>query len=107
MNIKPQKKLILIKKIALSILWLFLFLFVSTVLVNRLVLKNAWKPFHEILNYLNDFRLDKGTIPKKHKTNIKEFSLLNESVQKLLNTNVDVWKMGHLMAPSDKEGLYP
>ncbi|MFL1012132.1 sensor histidine kinase [Flavisericum labens] len=81
----------LIEKIVVSLLWLFLFLFVITVLVNRLVLKKTWKPFYKLLQYLDDFRLDKGTNQKIHKTNIKEFSLLNESVQKLLNTNVDIF----------------
>ncbi|MFG6686471.1 sensor histidine kinase [Mariniflexile sp. HNIBRBA6329] len=81
----------LIKKIITSLLWLFLFLFISGVLVNRFVLKNTWKPFYNLLEYLNEFRLDKNTFKELTKTNIKEFALLNESVQKLLNTNVDIF----------------
>ncbi|MCK0158301.1 HAMP domain-containing histidine kinase [Cellulophaga sp. F20128] len=77
----------LIKKIIISILWLFLFLFISGVLVNRFVLKNTWKPFYKLLEYLNDFRLDSSTTKELSKTNIKEFVLLNKSVQKLLLTN--------------------
>lgn len=81
----------LIKKIITSLLGLFLLLFLSTVLMNKFVLKNTWKPFYQLLNYLNDFRLDKSASQKLSKTNIKEFALLNESVQKLLNTNVDIF----------------
>ncbi|WP_308992187.1 HAMP domain-containing sensor histidine kinase [Mariniflexile litorale] len=81
----------LIKKIITSLLWLFLFLFISAVLVNRFVLKKTWKPFYKLLEYLNDFRLDKYNSQELSKTNIKEFTLLNESVQKLLNTNVDIF----------------
>lgn len=81
----------LIKKIITSLLWLFLFLFISGVLVNRFVLKNTWKPFYNLLDYLNEFRLDNNTSKELSKTNIKEFALLNESVQKLLNTNVAVF----------------
>ena len=81
----------LISKIILSLLWLFLFLFVSTLLVNNFVLKKTWKPFYQVLKYLNDFRLDKSTYRELSKTSIKEFSMLNESIQNLLKTNVDIF----------------
>jgi signal transduction histidine kinase len=81
----------LISKIIISLLWLFLFLFVSTLLVNNFVLKKTWKPFYEVLKYLNDFRLDKSTYRELSGTRIKEFSLLNESIQNLLKTNVDIY----------------
>ncbi|MFA9389717.1 MAG: sensor histidine kinase [Prolixibacteraceae bacterium] len=81
----------LVRKIVLSLLWLFLFLFVSTLLVNNFVLKKTWKPFYQVLQYLNDFRLDKSTYRKLAKTHIKEFSLLNESIQNLLETNEDIF----------------
>tara|TARA_R110000868_G_scaffold83515_4_gene235701 strand:- start:18742 stop:20016 length:1275 start_codon:yes stop_codon:yes gene_type:complete len=81
----------LIKKIITSLLWLFLFLFISGVLVNRFVLNKTWKPFYELLAYLNEFRLDNNTSKELAKTNIKEFSLLNNSVQKLLHTNAVIF----------------
>lgn len=81
----------LIQKIVFSISILFLFLFVSTIMVNKLALNKTWKPFYELLKYLNDFKLDKGKIRELSQTNIIEFTLLNESVQNLLKTNVDVF----------------
>ncbi|MFI1744054.1 sensor histidine kinase [Thalassobellus sediminis] len=81
----------LIKKIITSLLWLFLLLALSTFMVKKFVLKNTWKPFYQLLNYLNNFRLDKSNSQELSKTNIEEFTLLNESVQKLLNTNVDIF----------------
>ncbi|MBX2841230.1 MAG: HAMP domain-containing histidine kinase [Flammeovirgaceae bacterium] len=81
----------LVSKIIISLLWLFLFLFVGTLLVNNFVLKNTWKPFYEVLIYLNDFRLDKSTYRELSETRIQEFSLLNESIQNLLKTNVDIY----------------
>jgi signal transduction histidine kinase len=81
----------LFQKIAYSLLWLYLFLFVSTILINNFVLKKTWKPFHQLLKYLNDFRLDRGVFRQLSKTRIKEFSLLNESVQILLKTNTDIY----------------
>jgi len=81
----------LIGKIATSLLWLYLFLFLSTVLVNNFVLKKTWKPFYQLLNYLNDFRLDKGTLSEPAETKIKEFSMLNKSILNLIKTNVDIF----------------
>jgi signal transduction histidine kinase len=81
----------LIRKLATSLLWLYLFMFLSTILVNNFALKKTWKPFYQLLKYLNDFRLDKGAFRKLTKTRIKEFSLLNESIQNLLKTNVDIF----------------
>jgi len=81
----------LIQKLATSLLWLYLFVLFSIVLVNNFVLKKTWKPFYEILQYLKDFRLDKDSLIEPAKTKIKEFSNLNETVQKLLKENVDVY----------------
>ena len=81
----------LIKELATSLLWLYLFLLICILLVNNFVLKNAWKPFYELLNYLKDFRLDKGSLNEPAKTKIKEFSILNETILKLLKDNVDVY----------------
>lgn len=81
----------LIEKIATSLLWLYLFLFLSTVLVNNIVLKKTWKPFYLLLNYLKDFRLDKGTLNEPTETKIKEFSMLNKSIHNLIKTNVDIF----------------
>lgn len=82
---------LLVRKIAVSLLWLFVFLFFSTLLLNDFVLKKTWKPFYDLLNYLNEFRLDRNSSRKLPPTHIKEFSLLNKSVQNLLDTNVDIF----------------
>jgi signal transduction histidine kinase len=79
----------LIKNLATSLLWLFLFLFISSILVNNFVLKKTWKPFYELLKYLNDFSLEKNRLHEPSKTKIKEFILLNKSIQNLLRTSAD------------------
>ena len=81
----------LIRKMVLSLLLLFLFLLLSTLLINNFVLKKTWRPFYQLLNYLNDFRLDRNASRVISETHIKEFSLLNETVQNLLKTNVDIF----------------
>lgn len=81
----------LIRKMVLSLLLLFLFLLLSTLLINNFVLKKTWRPFYQLLYYLNDFRLDRNASRVISETRIKEFSLLNETVQNLLKTNVDIF----------------
>ncbi|MBN1108989.1 MAG: HAMP domain-containing histidine kinase [Bacteroidales bacterium] len=81
----------LIRKIASTLLWFFLFLIISTVVVNNFVLKKTWRPFYRLLGYLNRFQLDKGVTYEPETTKISEFSLLNESVKNLIKTNIDIY----------------
>jgi len=81
----------LIKKLATSLIWLFLFLLVSTIIVNNFMLKKTWKPFYKLLKLLNDFQLDKGSLIEPAETKIKEFSILNKAIIKLLSTNVNIF----------------
>ncbi len=81
----------LIQKIATSLFWLYLLLFAGTVLVNNFVLKKTWEPFYQLLHYLNMFRLDRGAVPDTPKTKIREFLMLNDSVENLVKTNVDIF----------------
>lgn len=81
----------LIGKLATSLVWLYFFLLVSTILLNNFVLKKTWKPFYQLLKYMNDFQLDKGSLIEPSETKIKEFSILNKSILKLLKTNVNIF----------------
>ncbi|WP_297088097.1 HAMP domain-containing sensor histidine kinase [uncultured Draconibacterium sp.] len=83
----------LIKKLLVSLTSMFLFLLVSTYLVNTLALNKTWKPFYQVLDYLNDFRLDKRLSDRKMgATKIKEFVLLNKSVNNLIDTNIKIFE---------------
>jgi signal transduction histidine kinase len=44
-----------------------------------------------MLKYLDDFRLDKKKFRELSETRIKEFNMLNESVQNLLRTNIAIF----------------
>jgi signal transduction histidine kinase len=81
----------LIKQVATWLLWLYFFLFVSIILINNFVLKKTWKPFYQLLKYLEDFRLEKESLTEPAKTKIKEFAALNKTVLKLLNANVETY----------------
>jgi len=51
----------LITKIAGLILWLYLFLLITILVVNNFVLKKVWEPFYNLLAYLRIFRLGEST----------------------------------------------
>ena len=81
----------LIAKIAGLILWLYLFLLVTILVVNNFILKKTWEPFYRLLAYLRNFNLSESVPEHPEKTKISEFSVLNETIYKLLNTNIDTY----------------
>ncbi len=81
----------LIEDLFYAVLWLYLVLMVSILLVNHLVLKKIWKPFYQLIEYLQAFKLSKGKTPHVVQTNVKEFKLLNETIMDLLERNVETY----------------
>ena len=82
----------LIKEVVNSLLWLYLALLISLIVVNNVILKNTWKPFYQLLDQLKNFSLGEGVLFKSSKTRIKEFSVLNKTILKLLKRNVDIYQ---------------
>lgn len=83
----------LIRRLIVSLVWMFLFILLSTFIVNKLALKKTWKPFYQVLDYLNDFRLDRRNSSKRMgSTKISEFVLLNKSVVNLIDTNIKIFE---------------
>lgn len=81
----------LITKIAGLVLWLYLFLLGTILVVNNFVLKKTWEPFYSLLAYLRNFRLDESKPQQPEKTKIREFSDLNNTIYKLLKANIDIF----------------
>ncbi|MFC2115966.1 sensor histidine kinase [Bacteroidota bacterium] len=82
----------LIKKVVNSLIWLYLALLISIILMNNFVLKRTWKPFYRLLDQLKNFSLGEGSIFKSSKTRIKEFAVLDKTILKLLTRNVDIYQ---------------
>ncbi len=82
----------LIKEVVKSLIWLYLALLISIILVNNFILKNAWRPFYQLLEQLKNFSLGDGSLFKSSKTRIKEFAVLNQTILKLLKSNVDIYQ---------------
>jgi signal transduction histidine kinase len=81
----------LIKQLFYSVLWLYLGLVITIILFNNFLLKRIWRPFHHLLKEVMKFRLDKPKPIIPVQTKVDEFVLLNETVQKLLQRNIDTY----------------
>ena len=51
-------------------------------------MKRIWQPFYHIVRQLKNFKLENPSI-EVEKSKIDEFKLLNETIQRLLQTNID------------------
>ena len=78
----------LISELLIALIWLYLGLIATILLLNNFLLKRIWRPFYHLLKQLKDFRLEKPSIQVKQ-THIDEFKLLNEAVQKMVKSNIN------------------
>ena len=81
----------LITELFYALLWLYAGLLISILLVNNLLLKRIWKPFYHLLKQVQHFRLEKGFNITHQNTKIDEFRLLQQSVEKMLQHNIDTY----------------
>ncbi|ULT42895.1 hypothetical protein KRR40_04935 [Niabella defluvii] len=63
----------LIRKLFLALVALYGVMLASILVVNNLVLKKIWKPFHYLLAQLRNFRLGNTPLFKSARTSVKEF----------------------------------
>lgn len=63
---------------------LLLFIFIGTTLINRSISKKLWKPFRDILDFLQRFELDQNTTVAPEKLKIDEFNELNQEIHQLI-----------------------
>lgn len=81
----------LIEDLLYSVLWLYLVLIVSVIVVSNWAIRKVWKPFYQLIEYLSLFRLGKGNAEVPVQTDIKEFKLLNETIKALLERNLEAY----------------
>lgn len=80
------------KELFFSILYLYLCLIIVILLLNNFLQKKAWRPFYKLLGRLEKFSIENEREIKYEKTNIDEFRLLNERVDRLLKKSVESYK---------------
>lgn len=63
----------------------------SFYLSQRIISREIWKPFYDMLEKLRGFRLDKQRLPELSSSQIDEFQMLNESINELVLKNMEVF----------------
>lgn len=78
-----------IENLVVYLIGLYLVLLTSIILLNNLVLKKVWKPFYDLIGQLRGYRIESGGHIEPTLTDIEEFGLLNQSVERLTKKSRD------------------
>ena len=81
----------LIEDLFFSILWLYIGMVVSILILNNFLLKKVWYPFHDLLEKLKNFNIESDEKMVYTETNIEEFKLLNENIDRLLKKSREAY----------------
>lgn len=79
----------LIRDLVAYLIVLYFTLIVAIVILNNLMLKKIWKPFHSLMAQLPNFRIEKREDIHTMDTNIDEFKLLNTAITTLIDQSKD------------------
>lgn len=71
----------------IALIFLYIFLVVSIILINNFVLKKVWKDFYATLDNLGKYEFGKDNKSENNPTKIKEFNLLNKKIDKMIERN--------------------
>ncbi|RAW02337.1 sensor histidine kinase [Pseudochryseolinea flava] len=78
----------LIEDLLYSIIWLYVILLISIMIINNILLRRIWRPFYAILDRLRNFRVESPELPAFSVTRVTEFNMLQESITTLLHRTV-------------------
>ncbi len=81
----------LVNALLYALIWLYLGIVAPVILLNNVLLRKVWKPFYRLLDQLKRFRLDKPQPVATHPSKVEEFRLLNDTVQRMVQNNLDVY----------------
>jgi signal transduction histidine kinase len=70
----------------------FILLLLGIVLLNSYFSKKIWKPFYFILSKLETYKIDSEEPIEVKPSDVEEFNQLNQSVQLLTATNIQIYK---------------
>lgn len=82
----------LMKSIALLFIAVILILLVGLFIITRKLSVTLWKPFYKTLQQIEEFEIDKSKQPQLAETDIEEFNRLNQSIEKLIERNITIYK---------------
>ncbi|WP_211206515.1 HAMP domain-containing histidine kinase [Aequorivita sublithincola] len=75
-----------------SVVWLFLILVGSTIIINNVILRKVWNPFYDILNRLKNYRVDKEETSINIPTKTAEFVELQKASNALISHSREAYK---------------
>lgn len=78
--------------ISVTTVILFILIVGGLLFLNRRLSKSVWKPFRNTLDQLKTFNLNQQTKIEFSKTDVSEFDELNQSLSKLIEQNISVYK---------------
>lgn len=81
----------LIEDLLYALLWLYVSMLVTIIVINNLILRRVWKPFYLLLNELKKFRLGDQSMVKTEETKVSEFRDLNHAVNGLIKNAVSAY----------------
>lgn len=81
----------LIQQLLYALIWLYLGLVASILILNNVLLRRVWQPFYALLTKVKRFRLEAPQPIGDIDSRIEEFKLLNESVRKLIEGNTKAY----------------
>ncbi|WP_424494335.1 sensor histidine kinase [Salinimicrobium sp. GXAS 041] len=80
------------KELFFSLLWLYVGLILTILLLNSFLQQRIWKPFYKLLSRLQHFNIEKDRKIIYEKTGIDEFQSLNEGVDRLIHKSVESYE---------------
>ena len=78
----------LVTQLLYALIWLYAGMIITILLLNNFLLKRTWRPFYHLVKQLRKFRLENPALDLRN-TRIEEFSLLNDAVRKMMQSNID------------------
>ncbi len=83
----------LIESILVVQISLLLLIFLGFIVINRIISKKIWTPFHNILNFLKSYELTKDVEMREEKLEIDEFNELNIDINNLLQRTQSAYQL--------------
>lgn len=81
----------LLEDLLIALVALYFMLVISIAIINRVILKKAWKPFYSTLTQLKGFKLGTGHTFKAPESSISEFRTLGHELEDLLQRNEAIY----------------
>ncbi|SHG30171.1 sensor histidine kinase [Chryseobacterium sp. OV279] len=89
-NIEESQETIVV--IAITTVFFFIMIVLGLLFINRKLSDSVWKPFRDTLEKLKKFNLNSQTKIEFDPTDTAEFEELNQSLSKLIEHNISVYK---------------